>query len=70
MFWSIYAVDRNLIYSKLNEKVIPSYQNHLVHTLPLFSAVLDSFVTKHTYNESYWKGISGTALFLSTYLSW
>ncbi len=70
MFWGIYAIDRDLIYPKINEKVIPSYQNHLVHTLPLFSALLDSFLTEHKYNKSYWKGISGTALFLSIYLGW
>ena len=29
-FWSLFAIDRNLIYPKLIESVVPRYQNHLV----------------------------------------
>lgn len=70
LFWGIYAVDRDLIYPEILEKVIPSYQNHLVHTLPLIGAVLDSYVTKHYYHKSLAKGITGTVVFLLTYLVW
>lgn len=70
LFWGVYAVDRNLIYPKVIELAIPSYQNHLVHTLPLFGALLDSAVTHHHYNKSFFKGVLGTVLFMLAYLIW
>ena len=54
-FWLIYFVDRNLIYPVILDSIVPHWQNHVMHTLPLASLLLESFLTKHKY-PSFIKG--------------
>lgn len=70
LFWGVYFVHRDLMYPQILEKFIPRYQNHLVHTLPLIGAILDSFLIRHKYKESFVKGVGATVLFLLSYLIW
>lgn len=70
LFWGVYAVDRNLIYPPGVELAIPSYQNHLVHTLPLIGAMLDSMLTRHKYSKKFFQGVIGSVLFFLGYIIW
>jgi len=36
MFWMIYAVDRELVYPKILDKIIPSWLNHVMVSSLLF----------------------------------
>jgi hypothetical protein len=70
LFWGVYLVDRNLMYPPIMDTVIPSYQNHLVHTLPMIGVVLDNFLTRHYYQNSFARGVSTTLIFSFGYLIW
>jgi hypothetical protein len=69
-FWGIFFIDRDLIYSKKIEAIIPTYHNHLIHTLPFFSSIFDAFVTKHNYETSFLRGVTPTLLFAIAYVIW
>jgi hypothetical protein len=62
-FWLIYFVDRNLIYPVILDSIVPHWQNHVMHTLPLASLLLESFLTKHRY-PSFIKGFFSFKIFL------
>lgn len=67
-FWGLYAVDRDLIYSKKHEQVIPPLQNHLLHTLPIFTALFDNYFNRHVYNKSFIRGCIPSFLYGSYYI--
>ncbi|KYQ90289.1 hypothetical protein DLAC_11750 [Tieghemostelium lacteum] len=50
MFWSIYFVDRELIYPKYLDAIFPSYINHIQHTLPGIFAILELILVNHQYH--------------------
>lgn len=47
LFWGLYAIDRELIFPVWLEKIIPPWENHVMHTLPVASSLADSFLTHH-----------------------
>jgi len=49
MFWSLYAIDRELIYPEFLDKIIPSWVNHVMHTAPLPFILIDSLLICHKY---------------------
>jgi hypothetical protein len=69
-FWGIFFVNRDMIYPKPLDEAIPSWQNHVLHTFPILTGLLDSFFTKHTYSKSFLKGILPSVLFALTYVAW
>jgi len=50
LFWGIYFVDRELIYPTSFEKYNPPYINHIQHTFPLISVLVDMMLVDHSYN--------------------
>jgi FAR-17a/AIG1-like protein len=48
----IYAIDRELIYPVSFEATIPPYMNHIQHTFPLISVLLDMLLIDHSYHSS------------------
>ena len=46
-FWSIYAIDRELIYPKIMDSYIPNLMNHICHTFIFLLIVLDMAVVPH-----------------------
>ncbi|KAG0710304.1 Androgen-induced 1 protein [Chionoecetes opilio] len=49
VFWGLYAVDRNLIFPASMDAWFPTWLNHLMHTLPLFAALLEIVTVNHVY---------------------
>lgn len=49
MFWGLYAVDRNLVYPEVLDKVVPAYLNHFWHTTPLMWAVFEMYLFHHRF---------------------
>ena len=62
--------NKELIYPSKIERIIPPWQNHVMHTLPLFAAVLDNFFTEHYYNRSFLKGFFPTFVLSIAYTAW
>ncbi|XP_048729132.1 androgen-induced gene 1 protein-like isoform X2 [Ostrea edulis] len=48
-FWGIYAVDRELVYPKELDKIIPAWLNHIMHTTILPFLLVDKFLVYHQY---------------------
>ena len=46
-FWGIYIVDRNLIFPPALDKWFPPITNHMMHTAPLVSQVIELLLTFH-----------------------
>jgi len=46
----------DLIYPEVLEKIIPAYENQIVHTLPIFAAFIDLFLTPKAYSDSFIRG--------------
>uniref|UniRef100_A0A8D0G4A7 Androgen dependent TFPI regulating protein n=1 Tax=Sphenodon punctatus TaxID=8508 RepID=A0A8D0G4A7_SPHPU len=68
-FWVLYTYNRELVYPKSLDGIIPAWLNHAMHTAVLPLALLEIFVTPHRY-PSKKNGLSllGTASF--AYLTW
>lgn len=68
-FWGIYAVDRELVYPKALDKVIPQWLNHIMHTTVLPFLLIEKFMIYHQY-PSRKSGISTLLTFGAVYLIW
>jgi hypothetical protein len=68
-FWCLYFIDPNLVWPKFVESVVPQWQNHIMHTLPLVTSIIDNFIANRQ-NSSFWKGILTTAFFAILYIIW
>ncbi|XP_026525831.1 androgen-dependent TFPI-regulating protein [Notechis scutatus] len=68
-FWSIYLYDRDLLYPKYMDSVIPGWVNHGMHTLVFPSALVEMFVIPHQY-PSVGKGLSIVGMTALAYLLW
>lgn len=69
MFWAIYFYDRELIYPKALEEVIPSWLNHVWHTSVIFFVLIEKFVVYHHYPDRI-EGLTVAALFILSYVAW
>ncbi|XP_013383835.1 androgen-induced gene 1 protein-like isoform X1 [Lingula anatina] len=68
-FWSLYAVDRELVYPAELDKIIPSWLNHVMHTTVLPFLLIEAYVVYHEY-PSKKVGIPGIVFFSSLYQFW
>ncbi|KAJ8372073.1 hypothetical protein AAFF_G00294870 [Aldrovandia affinis] len=68
-FWSIYMYDRELVYPKFLDEVIPFWLNHALHTGVLPLLLVQLFLQPHQYPGRA-KGILALALFAGLYLTW
>jgi hypothetical protein len=67
LFWAIWSVDRELVFPKIYDAIIPVWQNHVMHTLPLVTSIIDNYLVFHSY-PTFLNGISLTLLFGLAYL--
>ncbi|XP_015220221.1 androgen dependent TFPI regulating protein 1 isoform X2 [Lepisosteus oculatus] len=68
-FWLIYAYDRELVYPKYLDDIIPAWLNHAMHTVILPLLLVQLYLQPHRY-PSKKKGIFGLAFFSAIYLAW
>ncbi|KAJ8679444.1 hypothetical protein QAD02_015231 [Eretmocerus hayati] len=68
-FWALMAKDRELVLPKAVDPYFPWWLNHLMHTLILFTTVLEMLIAPRQY-PSRSQGLSGLAGFMLTYLAW
>ncbi|OCT60241.1 androgen-induced gene 1 protein [Xenopus laevis] len=68
-FWSIYAYDRELVYPKVLDSIIPQWLNHCMHTVVLPLLLIELFACSHRY-PSRKRGISIMAIFSLFYMAW
>ncbi|XP_060561894.1 androgen-induced gene 1 protein-like isoform X2 [Ruditapes philippinarum] len=68
-FWGIYAVDRELVFPKRLDKIIPVWLNHIEHTTVLPILLLEKCLVYHEY-PSRKKGLGILMGFANSYLIW
>ncbi|XP_074842009.1 androgen-dependent TFPI-regulating protein [Carettochelys insculpta] len=68
-FWVLYTYNRELVYPKSLDGIIPMWLNHAMHTVVLPLALLEIFATPHCY-PSKKKGLILLGLVSIAYLSW
>ncbi|KAF5888118.1 androgen-dependent TFPI-regulating protein-like isoform X1, partial [Clarias magur] len=68
-FWSIYSYNRELIFPKVLDDIIPTWLNHAMHTV-ILPLLLVQMYLQHPKYPSRPTGILSLALFASLYLAW
>ncbi|XP_062396952.1 androgen dependent TFPI regulating protein 1 [Sardina pilchardus] len=68
-FWSIYTYNRELVYPKFLDDIIPTWLNHALHTVIMPLLLVQMYLQVHKY-PSRAKGILSLALFAALYLTW
>lgn len=69
MFWTLYAIDRELVFPVELDKYFPVYVNHMLHTSVMPLQILELCLLYHIYPRK-WVGMATTAAFCFVYLSW
>ncbi|XP_017473355.1 PREDICTED: androgen-induced gene 1 protein isoform X2 [Rhagoletis zephyria] len=68
-FWTLYAIDRELVFPRVLDAVFPSWLNHVVHTNIVVFIILELFTSFRAYPKRS-QGITGLAAFMLSYLVW
>ncbi|XP_032591868.1 androgen-induced gene 1 protein isoform X3 [Drosophila grimshawi] len=68
-FWTLYAIDRELVFPKVLDAVFPSWLNHVLHTNIVVFIVLEMFTSYRAYPKRS-KGLTGLSIFMGGYLVW
>ncbi|XP_072917676.1 androgen dependent TFPI regulating protein 1 [Hemitrygon akajei] len=68
-FWLIYAYDRELVYPKFLDQIIPTWLNHAMHTLVLLLLMVELITVPHLCPNRK-GGIAVLVAFCSCYLLW
>jgi len=68
-FWTLYVIDRNLIFPESLDKYYPLWANHMLHTTCLISQMIEMNTSFHGYSSKT-KGCLTTIGFVLAYLGW
>jgi len=68
-FWTLYAIDRELVFPRILDPVFPSWLNHIMHTNIVVFIVLEVFTSYRKY-PSRTLGLAGLSAFMLSYLAW
>jgi hypothetical protein len=66
-FWSLYFIDRSLVFPTVLDSIVPSWLNHVLHTLPVASLLVESYISQHKYIPG---RIVWTCAFILSYIFW
>ncbi len=67
VFWLLFFIDRELIYPARLDAVIPQWVNHVMHTVPLVTVLIDTRLNNHTYNTYGINGLVFTIIYNLAY---
>uniref|UniRef100_A0A8C9THA1 Androgen dependent TFPI regulating protein 1 n=1 Tax=Scleropages formosus TaxID=113540 RepID=A0A8C9THA1_SCLFO len=68
-FWTLYVIDRKLVYPKYLDDIIPLWLNHAMHTAILLLVLLELYLQPHRYPRRI-RAVLCLALFCAAYLAW
>lgn len=69
IFWTLYAIDRELIFPASLDTWFPAWLNHVMHTLPAIGTLLEELLVPHTYQTGY-KRLAPILTCYFAYLAW
>ncbi|XP_037911957.1 androgen-induced gene 1 protein-like isoform X1 [Hermetia illucens] len=68
-FWSLMAIDRELVFPKAFDAFFPGWLNHIMHTNIMIFIILELFISFRAYPKRR-KGLLGLTVFMISYLIW
>lgn len=68
-FWSLMAIDRELVFPKALDAVFPGWLNHVMHTNIVIFMILEICTSFRQY-PSRKAGLTGLSIFMASYLVW
>ncbi|KAA0706717.1 Androgen-induced gene 1 protein [Triplophysa tibetana] len=68
-FWTLYTYNRELVYPKFLDEIIPIWLNHALHTVIMPLLLVQMYLQNHKY-PTRTKAIGALGLFAILYLSW
>ncbi|XP_055613176.1 androgen-induced gene 1 protein-like isoform X3 [Uranotaenia lowii] len=68
-FWTLMAIDRELVFPKALDAVFPGWLNHVMHTNIVIFMVLEICTSFRQY-PSRKAGLTGLGIFMACYLGW
>lgn len=69
MFWSLYLIDRELVFPEILDQFFPVYVNHMLHTTCIPLQIFELLMAYHIY-PSKKAGMTTTGFFCFAYLAW
>jgi len=69
VFWTLFYIDRELVFPEVLDKLFPNYINHMMHTTVIPAQLLELILLYHIY-PSRLKGMATSYLFCLVYLVW
>ncbi|XP_058060976.1 androgen-induced gene 1 protein-like isoform X1 [Anopheles bellator] len=68
-FWTLMAIDRELVFPKALDAVFPGWLNHVMHTNIVIFIILEICTSFRQY-PSRRAGLTGLGIFMTAYLGW
>lgn len=68
-FWSMWLIDRELIFPEVLDKVLPSWVNHSIHTTTSLFVLGEMYLSYHPYPK-FEQAVLGITLYLGAYVTW
>uniref|UniRef100_A0A182QP29 Uncharacterized protein n=1 Tax=Anopheles farauti TaxID=69004 RepID=A0A182QP29_9DIPT len=68
-FWTLMAIDRELVFPKALDAVFPGWLNHVMHTNIVIFMVIEICTSFRQYPTRK-AGLTGLAIFMASYLGW
>ncbi|XP_061511632.1 androgen-induced gene 1 protein isoform X2 [Anopheles gambiae] len=68
-FWTLMAIDRELVFPKALDAVFPGWLNHVMHTNIVIFMVIEICTSFRQY-PSRKAGLTGLGIFMASYLGW
>ncbi|XP_024085610.1 androgen-dependent TFPI-regulating protein-like [Cimex lectularius] len=66
VFWVLFTIDRELVFPKVLDMVIPVWVNHSIHTFNSLIAIVDMALVNHKFS-SWTSSLKGTFTYLALY---
>lgn len=69
LFWTLYSIDRELVFPRVMDPIYPWWLNHILHTNVFTFVLIDLFFSYHHYSSRKAE-LVGLSAFVVAYIGW
>ena len=69
IFWTLFYIDRELVFPLVLDEIFPNYINHMLHTTVIPFQLLELILLHHVYPKRK-TGLATIFIFIALYLTW
>ena len=69
IFWTLFYIDRELVFPLVLDEIFPNYINHMLHTTVIPFQLLELILLHHIYPKRK-TGLATIFIFIALYLTW